>query len=102
MLPSDGRRTIEMHMASTTDFMGKNQLIDRLAAQLRANGMTGDTRVAALDILKRRGQANSKGELTSAGKARDAMTAEERAMDRAKGRSATHVYNPTTNRVTRR
>ena len=89
-------------MPNSTDFMGKNMLIDRLASQLKARGMTGDTRAAALDILKRRGQANDKGELTTAGKARDAMTAEERAMDRAKASPATHVSNPTTNRVTRR
>jgi hypothetical protein len=87
---------------ATQKFMGKNMLIDRLASQLKANGMTGDTRTAALDILKRRGQANDKGGLTSTGKARDAMTAQERAMDRAKASPTTHVYNPMTNRVTRR
>jgi hypothetical protein len=47
---------------------------------------------------------NDKGELTEAGKARNAMTAEERALDRAKraGRTGSLTYNPQTNRVTRR
>jgi hypothetical protein len=91
-------------MANTTDFMGKNQLVDRLAAQLRVNGMTGDTRAAAMDILKRRGHLNGKGELTADGRARDGMTAEERAIDRAKRAApgAQFVYNPNTNRATRR
>jgi hypothetical protein len=66
--------------------------------------MTGDVRQAALDILKSRGHVNDKGELTEAGKARNAMTAEERALDRAKraGRTGSLTYNPQTNRVTRR
>jgi len=91
-------------MANTTDFLGKNQLIDRLSAQLKANGMTGDTRVAALDILKRRGHVDDKGTLTAAGRARDGMTAEERALDRAKrnGQSGSLKYDPQTNRATRR
>ena len=91
-------------MANTTDFMGRNQLIDRLSAQLRANGMQGDTRAAALDILKKRGQTDAKGNLTTAGRKRDAMTAEERAIDRAKraNPAGTFSYDPNTNRVTRR
>jgi len=91
-------------MPNTTEFMGKNQLVDRLAAQLRANGMQGDTRAAAMDILKRRGQMDAKGNLTDAGRARDAMSAEERAIDRAKraNPSASYAYNPNTNRATRR
>lgn len=90
-------------MPNTTEFMGANQLIDRLAAQLRANGMTGDTRAAALDILKRRKHVNDKGELTADGRARDGMTAEQRAIDRAKRRyGGEFTYNPDTNRATRR
>lgn len=79
--------------------MGKNMLIDRLTAQVGSRDM-------ALDILKKRGHVNDKGELTAAGKARDAMTAEERALDRAAKRTSkpksAFTYNPKTNRATRR
>lgn len=87
-----------------SEFSGANQLIDRLSWQLKNAGMTGDVRQAALDILKSRGHIDAKGNLTEAGKARDAMTAEERAFDRAKraGRTGPLTYNPQTNRVTRR
>lgn len=87
-----------------SEFSGTNQLIDRLSWQLKNAGMTGDVRQAALDILKSRGHVDAKGNLTEAGKARDAMTAEERALDRAKraGRTGPLTYNPQTNRVTRR
>lgn len=87
-----------------TKFSGAHQLIDRLTWQLKNSGMTGDARQAALDILKSRGHVDDKGNLTEAGRARDAMTAEERALDRAKraGRSGPLTYNPKTNRVTRR
>lgn len=87
-----------------TNFSGSNQLIDRLTWQLKNSGMTGDVRQAALDILKSRGHVDDKGNLTEKGRARDAMTAEERALDRAKraGRSGPLTYNPQTNRVTRR
>lgn len=87
-----------------TNFSGANQLIDRLTWQLKNAGMTGDVRQAALDILKSRGQMDAEGNLTDAGKARNAMTAEERALDRAKraGRTGPLTYNPQTNRVTRR
>jgi hypothetical protein len=87
-----------------SEFSGTNQLIDRLSWQLKNAGMTGDVRQAALDILKSRGHIDAKGNLTEAGKARDAMTAEERALDRAKraGRTGPLTYNPQTNRVTRR
>lgn len=90
-------------MPNTTEFMGANQLVNRLAAQLRANGMTGDTRTAAMEILKKRGHVDDKGGLTTDGRARDSMTAEERAIDRAKRRyGGEFTYNPNTNRATRR
>lgn len=84
--------------------MGKNQLVDRLTAQLSASGMQGDSREAAIEILKKRGHMDEKGNLTAAGRARDSMTAEERAIDRAKraGRTGPLVYNPKTNRATKR
>jgi len=82
---------------ATQKFLGRNSLIDRLAAQV------GD-RDMAIAILRDRGHVDAKGNLTAAGRARDAMTAEERAKDRAAtrtGRSASSfTYNPKTNRAT--
>jgi hypothetical protein len=84
---------------ATQKFMGRGQLIDRLASQV------GD-RDLAISILKNRGHINAKGELTSEGRKRDRMTAAERAKDRASkaaGRSVDqYVYNPQTNRATLR
>ena len=90
---------------ATQKFMGKGQLIDRLTAQLAEQGMK-NPRQAALDILRKRGQVDADGKLTAAGRARDAMTAEERAKDRAAkvaGKSPKHfVYDPKTNRTRRK
>jgi len=84
---------------TTQKFMGKNQLIDRLAAQM-------NSREAAIDVLKKRGHVDAQGNLTAEGKRRDAMTAEERALDRAKKRTGKPVsafkYDPKTNRATLR
>lgn len=78
----------------TQKFMGRGQLIDRLAAQV-------GSREVALDILKKRGHVNAKGELTPEGLKRDKMTAEERAKDRAAKRTgkspSSFTYNPKTN-----
>lgn len=86
-----------MAKPETQAHMGRKQLIDRLAAQV------GD-RDTALGILQKRGHVDADGKLTASGKARDAMTAEERAKDRAvkaTGRSAGDFsYNPRTNRAT--
>lgn len=78
---------------------GRHQLINRLADQV-------GSKAAALTILRKRGQVDKEGNLTSAGKRRDSMTAEERAIDRAskgsgKPKSA-YKYNPKTNRATRK
>lgn len=96
-LPSsdaEWRRTTDM---ATQKFMGRNQLIDRLSAQM-------GSKEAALDILRARGHVDEFGNLTEAGRARDAMTAEERALDRAKTRTGKPVssfkYDPATNRAT--
>jgi hypothetical protein len=82
---------------ATQKFMGRNQLIDRLSAQM-------GSKEAALDILRARGHVDEFGNLTEAGRARDAMTAEERALDRAKTRTGKPVssfkYDPATNRAT--
>ena len=83
---------------TTQKFMGKNQLIDRLAAQVGNRDM-------AVEILKNRGHLAEDGKtLTAAGAKRDAMTAEERAKDRASKRTGKSTkafkYDPKTNRAT--
>jgi hypothetical protein len=82
---------------ATQKFMGKNQLVKRLAAQVGDKGL-------AIGLLKNRGDMTKSGALTSKGKARDNMTAEERAKDRASkasGRSAKDFkYSARTNRAT--
>lgn len=83
---------------TTQKFMGKNQLIDRLAAQVGNRDM-------AVKILKNRGHLAEDGKtLTAAGMKRDAMTAEERAKDRASKRTGESAkafkYDPKTNRAT--
>jgi hypothetical protein len=79
---------------ATQRFMGRGQLVDRLMAQVGDKGM-------AIGILKNRGDMNASGELTAKGRARNNMTAEERAKDRASkatGKPAgSFKYNPTTN-----
>lgn len=84
----------------TQAHMGKNQLIDRLAAQV------GD-RASALKILTARGHVYPGTErLTPEGQKRDNMTAEERAKDRAARATSkpasSFKYNPRTNRATRK
>jgi hypothetical protein len=82
---------------ATQKFLGRNSLIDRLAAQV------GD-RDRALAILRDRGHVDAQGKLTDAGRTRDAMTAAERARDRAAKRSGKPPeqfrYDPQTNRAT--
>jgi hypothetical protein len=82
---------------TTQKFMGRNQLVDRLAAQVGSKDM-------AIGILKKRGQMKDDGTLTAAGQARNRMTAEERAKDRAV-KSTGHpakdfTYSARTNRAT--
>lgn len=86
-----------MTKQATQAFMGKNQLVERLAAQ------TGSTTMA-IALMKARGQMNTDGSLTAAGRERDDMTAEERAKDRAskiqKRPADAFKYNPRTNQAT--
>ena len=82
---------------ATQKFMGKGQLINRLAAQVGSREM-------AIGILKDRGQLKADGKtLTAEGKKRNNMTAEERAKDRASkatGKPAgSFTYNASTNRT---
>ena len=86
-----------MAKQATQKFMGKNKLVNRLGAQV-------GSRKLATNILKKRGDMKKSGELTKKGKKRDAMTAEQRAKDRASKRSGRPTkdfkYNPRTNRAT--
>jgi len=82
----------------TQKHMGRNQLIERLAAQVGNRDM-------AVGILQDRGMLLPGTEtLTKKGAIRNSMTAEERAIDRAATRSgrnkSDYVYNPATNRAT--
>jgi hypothetical protein len=83
---------------ATQKFMGKNQLVNRLAAQVKSKPL-------AVNILKKRGDLKADGKtLTAKGRKRDNMTAKERAIDRAVKRSGNkaseYKYNPRTNRAT--
>jgi hypothetical protein len=82
---------------ATQKHMGRNQIVDRLTAQVGSEKL-------AHEILKKRGLMNSDGTLTAKGRERNAMTAEERAIDRAaklSGKSShKYTYNPQTNRAT--
>jgi hypothetical protein len=87
---------------ATQKFMGKGQLVPRLTEQLREQGVK-DPDSAVRAILQKRGQMDAKGNLTPAGRRRDGMSAEERALDRHKRTTGkTGTYNPATNRVTRK
>jgi hypothetical protein len=82
---------------ATQKFMGRGKLLERLTAQVGDKGL-------AIAILQKRGHLKADGKTyTKAGAARNAMTAEERAKDRASkqtGHSAKDFkYNPATNRV---
>ena len=76
----------------TQKFMGRNQLVKRLIAQVGDKGF-------AYALLKKRGDMNADGTLTAKGEKRNQMTAEERAFDRAGETPHTHTYNPETNRL---
>lgn len=78
-------------------YMGRNQLVDRLASQV-------GSLQKAKSILISRGDMKKDGTLTEKGKKRNEMTAEERAIDRASRQSkhnkSEYTYNPITNRAT--
>jgi len=86
---------------TTQKFMGANQLLDRLTAQM------GGNHEAAIKKLRERGHMDPYSlKLTPAGEARNSMTAEERALDRASKRfrkpPEAFTYNPATNSVRRK
>jgi hypothetical protein len=80
---------------TSQDFLGKNQLIDRLTSQV------GD-RKKAIAILQSRGHLEKDGKtFTEEGLKRNAMSAAERAIDRASKRfnedPESFLYNQLTN-----
>lgn len=81
----------------TQKFMGKKQLVKRLTAQVGSKDM-------AVGILKKRGDMTEDGKLTAKGKARNNMTAKQRAIDRESKRTgkpaSSFEYSPRTNRAT--
>lgn len=83
--------------AQTQAHMGANEMLQRLGAQ------TGSEEMAKA-LLVKRGQMTEAGAWTKEGAKRNAMTAEERAIDRASktgGHPAKkYTYNPGTNRAT--
>jgi hypothetical protein len=83
---------------ATQKFMGQGQLIDRLSAQV-------GNRDTAIKLLQDRGQLMADGKtFTAAGAKRNAMTAQERAIDRATTKSgnpkSAYKYDPKTNSAT--
>lgn len=82
---------------ATQKFMGRGQLLERLTAQV------GDRKLA-IAILQKRGHLKADGKTyTQEGLRRNAMTASERAKDRAVKKSGgnvgDYVYDPSTNRA---
>mgnify|MGYP003132608378 CR=1 FL=1 len=79
---------------ATQKHMGRNKLIERLTAQVGDKG-------TAIGILKNRGHLTKDGKFTVEGMKRNAMTAEERAKDRASKKigkpTSAFKYNPKTN-----
>lgn len=82
-------------------------LVARLIDQLQAKGM-GELKAKdeALMILNKRGHIDDQGELTAAGRERQAMGSDGRAKDRAakasegRHKPADYAYDPSTNRAT--
>jgi len=79
-------------------YMGRNQLINRLASQVGSRSM-------AVGLLVKRGDLKSDGKtFTSQGAKKNAMTASERAVARAvkssKHKASDYDYNKITNRAT--
>lgn len=93
---------------TTQKFMGAGQLIERLTEQMRTqSNAPKDPRAAAIEVLQKRGHLEADGKtFTKGGAVRNAMTAEERAKDRAAtktGKPATSfTYNPRTNLAKRK
>lgn len=84
-----------------------NSILERLVSQLMAKGMTRQNAISvATRRLQQSGNLDSRGKPTAKGTVRGMMTPEQRAIDRAikeRGGSYTdYVYDPKTNRATKR
>lgn len=81
------------------------QLLTRLTRQLASKGVKGAKGMATA-LLKKRGHLSPTGELTSAGKKRQALGNDGRAKDRAVkqsgGKPSDYKYNPKTNRTSKK
>jgi hypothetical protein len=88
-----------MSKQATQAFMGANQMLQRLAAQVGSEA-------EAKAILIKRGHLTPQGTWTPEGAKRNAMTAAERAKDRESKRTGLPIshlkYDPKTNRATKR
>ena len=92
---------------TTQKYMGKGVLLERLAEQMRTQkSPPKDPEATARAVLMSRGMIDSEGAYTKKGTARNDMTAEERAKDRASKRTGKPVsafgYNPKTNMALRK
>jgi hypothetical protein len=92
---------------ATQKYMGKGVLLERLTEQMRTQkSPPKDPEATARAVLMGRGMIDSKGGYTEKGMARNNMTAEERAKDRASKRTGKPVsafgYNPKTNMALRK
>jgi len=80
-------------------------IVTRLSRQLAAKGVKGAHNMA-IGLLKKYGEVNSKGKLTSKGKKRQSLGAAGRAKSRAVkyngGKSSDYKYNSKTNRATKK
>ncbi len=87
----------------TTDVGAElSKLHERLKRQLASRGVKGAAGMAAA-LLKKRGHMDSKGNMTSEGKKRQAMgnsgRAKDRAVKRSGGKASDYTYNAKTNRT---
>jgi hypothetical protein len=93
---------------STQKHMGAGQMLERLTEQMRTQtNPPKDPRAAAIEVLQKRGHLEADGKtFTKGGAIRNAMTAEERAKDRAAKRTgmpaSSFTYNPGTNLAKRK
>lgn len=81
------------------------KLVARLTRQLASRGVKG-AKGMAIALMRKRGQVDDKGGLTSKGKKRQALgnagRAKDRAVKRSGGKSSDYKYNPKTNRAKKR
>ena len=81
----------------TQRFMGSGELVNRLTAQVGSKSF-------AISLLKKRGDMTASGDLTAKGESANAMTAEQRATERASKKSgkpkSLYTYDSKTNRST--